>query len=195
MVLCDTEIRAAIYHKHVIIDPEPPPEHITTSALDLMLGSEFAKWKPPQEKGVEFAIDPSQPGFFQDFSSSQFVERIRLTDGESVVVQPGDFLLGITRESIQLPRSSRLAARVEGRSSLARLGLGVHVTAPTIHAGFRGHIALEITNQGPLPIRLRPGLRICQLIFEQVFGTPSMDMAGIFQDQTSPAGGTRDQTP
>jgi len=64
----------------------------------------------------------------------------------------------------------------------------VHITAPTIHAGFKGNIALEIKNHGVLPIRLRPGMLICQLIFEQVFGTPSRTMAGIFQDQGSVTG-------
>jgi dCTP deaminase len=187
MILCDTEIRAALNHRQVIIDPEPPLEHITTSAVDLMLGSEFTRWKPPRRKGAAFSIDPSAPDFYPEFAS-EYQERIPLESDGSVVIKPRDFVLALTRERIELPGSSRLAARVEGRSSLARLGLGIHVTAPTIHAGFRGRITLEITNQGPLPIRLRPEMRICQLILEQVFGTPSMDMTGVFQDQTSVAG-------
>jgi dCTP deaminase len=95
------------------------------------------------------------------------------------------------RERVGLPRQSRLAARVEGRNSLARLGLAVHLTAPTIHAGFSGNITLEITNQGPIPIKLRPGLAICQLVLEHVFGTPAREMTGIFQDQDSTAGRLR----
>jgi hypothetical protein len=82
----------------------------------------------------------------------------------AVVINPQEFLLGITHERVHLPSSSRLCARVEGRSTLARLGLGVHVTAPTIHAGWNGKIALEIAHHGNVPIRLAPGLRICQLI-------------------------------
>jgi hypothetical protein len=66
---------------------------------------------------------------------------------------------------------SRLAARVEGKSSLARLGLGIHVTAPTIHSGFAYPIRLEILNHGHAPIRLRSGMKICQLIFEATLGT------------------------
>jgi dCTP deaminase len=107
-----------------------------------------------------------------------------------VLIRPGEFVLALTRERVELPRQSRLAARVEGRSSLARLGLAVHLTAPTIHAGFRGYITLEITNQGPIPIKLRPGLAICQLILEHVFGTPAAEMTGAFQDQTSVEGRT-----
>jgi len=97
-------------------------------------------------------------------------------------------MLARTQEWIELPRTARLAARVEGRSSLARLGVAVHLTAPVIHAGFRGYITLEITNPGPLPIRLRPGMQICQLVLELLFGTPSKEMTGLFQDQESVTG-------
>jgi len=108
-------------------------------------------------------------------------------------IEPGKFYLGWTLERIQLPHRSRLAARVEGKSSLARLGLGVHVTAPTIHAGFGSTdidpdflgspIQLEIWNTGPLPVLLKPGLRICQLIFEHVDGTPEQGYTGQFATQ------------
>jgi dCTP deaminase len=105
-------------------------------------------------------------------------------------IMPGMFLLGWTIEKIQLPHTSRIAARVEGKSSLARIGIGVHVTAPTIHAGFGyrpgdpsfpgNPIQLEIWNAGPLAVRLVKGLRICQLIFEEVHGTPSKGYDGRF---------------
>jgi dCTP deaminase len=107
-------------------------------------------------------------------------------------MEPWAFLLGWTAERIQLPHSARLAARVEGRSSLARLGLGVHVTAPIIHAGF-GHtsdsaylgtrIRLEIWNFGPFLIRLEKGMKICQLILEEVHGTPEKGYEGVFATQ------------
>jgi dCTP deaminase len=107
----------------------------------------------------------------------------------SVTIPPQVLILGITEEHVELPIDGRLAARVEGRSTLGRIGLAVHVTAPTIHSGFRGKITLEIVNHGTLPILLRPGLRVCQLIVEQVFGTPGRQMSGVFQDQKSTAGG------
>ena len=106
-------------------------------------------------------------------------------------------MLGVTRETIGLAlpsdleqdirRKGCLAARVEGKSSLARFGLLVHFTAPTIHAGFSGTIALEMMNLGPAPIRLSRGMPICQLILEQVFGEP-LSGAGQFQGQTDAAG-------
>jgi dCTP deaminase len=111
------------------------------------------------------------------------------------------FLLGWTLEKVQLPHRSRLAARVEGKSSLARLGVGVHVTAPTIHAGFGASadpqhlgnpLQLEIWNVGPLSVVLKTGMRICQLIFEVVDGTPEKGYAGQFhiQGPQLPAGPT-----
>ncbi|MFZ5587871.1 MAG: dCTP deaminase [Thermodesulfobacteriota bacterium] len=82
-----------------------------------------------------------------------------------------------------------LAARVEGRSSLARLGLQIHMTAPTIHAGFYGKIALEIFNAGPFPLKLKKGLAICQLIIEEIKTPPSGSMEGhAFQRQESARG-------
>jgi dCTP deaminase len=108
-------------------------------------------------------------------------------------LKPKEFILGWTVEKIKLPHRARIAARVEGKSSLARLGLGVHVTAPTIHAGFgydanepqgKGNpIQLEIWNIGDYAIRLIPGLAICQLIFEEVHGTPDKGYHGVFAHQ------------
>jgi dCTP deaminase len=92
-------------------------------------------------------------------------------------------LLGWTKETVELPLSSRLAARVEGKSALARIGLGVHITAPTVHAGFRGSIQLEMVNFGNHDIILDQGMRICQLIFEQTVGTPEKGYAGQFAGQ------------
>jgi dCTP deaminase len=79
---------------------------------------------------------------------------------------------------------------VEGRSSYARLGLVVHMTAPTIHAGFRGHIVLEMMNFGPFPLRIDPGTtRICQLIFEELGSDPTIALKTVFQDQAGVLGG------
>ena len=104
-------------------------------------------------------------------------------------IRPGDFVLGITYERVTLPLESGIAARVEGRSSLARIGLTVHLTAPTIQAGWTGRITLEMVNQGPWPIKLRPyELRVCQLIFERVGELRQDGLESQFQGQDSPGG-------
>jgi dCTP deaminase len=124
-------------------------------------------------------------------TSRQFGREIPL-DEQGYVVEPFSFLLGWTAERIQLPHAARLAARVEGKSRLARLGLGVHVTAPTIHAGFGASedpqflgnsIRLEIWNIGSFRIKLERGMPICQLIFEWVDGTPEQGYRGQFTVQ------------
>jgi dCTP deaminase len=133
-------------------------------------------------------IDPHAADFSFATLAEQYALQIPPDADGSVVLRPADFILGITAERVSLPVASRLAARVEGRSTLARLGMSVHVTAPTIQSGFSGHITLEITNHGGLSIRLRPGLRVCQLIVEQVFDTPSKAISTAFQNQTSSTG-------
>ena len=102
----------------------------------------------------------------------------------SFILHPHKFVLGSTREHIDLPRKSKIAARVEGRSTLARLGLVVHLTAPTIHAGFSGVIVLEMYNFGNYPLRLHPGrVAICQLIFEQLGRIPKGPVRTTYKGQ------------
>jgi deoxycytidine triphosphate deaminase len=104
---------------------------------------------------------------------------------EGYVLYRNKLILGFTKEYVDLRLDTKYAARVEGKSSLARLGLSVHITAPTIHSGFDGCVRLEIVNHGPLPIRLRSGMSICQLIFEQTLGTPDKGYNGQFAGQKS----------
>ena len=144
------------------------------------------------------------PGFrFADIEK-QFAKPIEVTSSgfelppsymSTPETGPRHFILGWTHERIYFPHKSRLCTRVEGKSRLGRMGLGVHVTAPTIHAGF-GHnpnddhdhdhgaqLRLEIWNVGPLPIVLMPMMRICQLIIEEVREVPSAGYGGDFNRQ------------
>ena len=98
-------------------------------------------------------------------------------------------MLAITRERVHLKRESKLAARVEGRSSLARIGIVVHLTAPTIHAGFGGKITLEMINFSPFYLKMVPNKTpICQLIVEMLASVPTIDINTKFQGQTIPSG-------
>ena len=113
-----------------------------------------------------------------------------ITEDQPYKLDRDQFILGQTRESIGLPITPNqpcLAARIEGKSSRARLGLLVQFTAPTVHAGWNGQLALEIINLGAAPILLSPGVPIAQLIVEQVYGTP-VENPSQFQDQTTPEG-------
>jgi dCTP deaminase len=196
MILSDREIKAALTRESVRIEPYPGDDSWSSTAVDLTLAGELRRWK--QASGARY-----RPGVFcpaaADFNYSQLVDEhteVISLAADGYRLKPRTFVLGWTAETIQLPQRSRIAARVEGKSSLARLGLGVHVTAPTIHAGFgydeskphfRGNpIQLEIYNVGPLTIQLEKGMRICQLIFEEVHGTPEKGYTGRFAVQGPP---------
>lgn len=117
-------------------------------------------------------------------------KRQTITEEQPFSLKTGRFVLGRTLERVELPIGDDgecLAARIEGKSSYARCGLLVHFTAPTIHCGFRGVIALELCNLGPANILLYPGTPICQLIIEVVRGVPFRNDSQ-FQGQQAPGG-------
>lgn len=193
MILSDRETKAALARGSIRITPDPRSETFlwSSTALDLRLGDQLAFWDLTAADAPR-SFSPADPSHLLKDLIKRFVHPIPIPP-EGYPVEPGRFYLGWTLDRIQLPHRSRIAARVEGKSSLARLGLGVHVTAPTIHAGFGytdfdptflgNPIQLEIWNTGPLPIVLKPSLRICQLIFEQVDGTPEQGYEGQFAIQ------------
>lgn len=185
MILTDREIDIAMRLRSIIVDPSPGPEALSSTSLDLSLDRRAQTWKSTSMAGVEQqVICPWKPGYSYSSVVAEFVEDMTMPD-TGYILEPKQFLLGWTRERVELPVQSRIAARVEGKSSLARLGIGIHVTAPTIHAGFKGQIQLEIFNHGTLRIRLIPGAKICQLVFETTTGTPEKGYTGIFLGQGS----------
>lgn len=183
MILTDREIQSAIDTGQIAVEPRPNADAYSSTSLDLTLAETGSTWKVAVG-GVNISIDPGSDGFKYSDVVANYTNRVDLSSGE-FLLQPKAFLLCWTRERVTLPAHARIAARVEGKSSLARLGLGVHITAPTIHAGFDAPLQLEMVNHGTLPVRLRPGMRICQLIFEQTFGTPDKGYKGRFQGQSS----------
>lgn len=194
MILSNVEIYRALDSGQLIIDPQPSPRTgqpdapgkspFNTSSVDLTLAPQASI---PKEH-LSVVIDPERGNLPQTIAS--LYDSHTISDA-GFTLEQGKFLLARTVERVALPilvgGTSGLAARVEGRSSLARLGLLVHFTAPTIHAGFNGTITLEMINLGPSAIRLTPGMRICQLILEHVVGTPDRNDS-MFQGQRAPAG-------
>jgi dCTP deaminase len=194
MILSDREARAAVQRRLILVSDCPPAGDTrwSSTTLDLTLAAEIRPWLPQGSAGADVIIDPSSP----EFNSNQLInERTQAVscEGDGYVIQPHALVLGWTQEKIKLPNASRIGARVEGKSSLARIGLGIHVTAPTIHPGFGeklddpefigSPIRLEIWNIGPLKIRLKKGMPICQIIFEEVHGIPEGPYAGQFAVQ------------
>src|SRR6266852_4880688 len=194
MILSDREIWLALDKGGLKITPRPNLEVYSSTAVDLTLGGELLRWKPKGGRGgaKPTIFCPDDPEFDHQTLRNDHGETVQIPNS-SHTIEPRSFHLGWTIERIQLPPYSRLAARVEGKSSLARLGIGVHITAPTIHAGF-GYkendpsyigtpLQLEIWNVGELHIEIKKGMRICQLIFEEVRSLPDKGYSGRFHEQ------------
>jgi len=182
VILTDREIRNSIEAGQFDIIPRPPIDHYSSTTVDLTLSSILRIFKTPSE-GMKQAIDPGRPGFNATKLINSLTERHDIDPANGFDLERGVLILGWTNESVDLKEHCRIAARVEGKSSLARVGLGIHVTAPIIHTGFKAPIQLEIINHGPLPICLRSGMRICQLAFETTLGMPDRAYKGQFLGQ------------
>lgn len=156
MILSDRDIKKALKVGHIKVDPKPDLKtQLGTSSLDLRLGYHFRVFKHRRRPFV----DPMDPETMKGMT-----EEIKISSKEPYVIQPDEFVLASILEWVELPDD--ISARIDGRSSLGRLGLVIHSTAGHIDAGFKGSITMEMTNIGMMPILLYPKMRICQLVFE-----------------------------
>ena len=170
MRLANSAILREIESGNLAFAPELTEGRVGPSSVDLTLSDTFhvleTKFREQRQAGVASAIELIEyewPRFVSTFGTAEIVHANGYFE-----IPVGELVIGYTRESVGLPR--HLGGRVEGKSSIARIGLFVHISAPTIHPGWKGRIALEFYNVGPLPIRVRPGDTICQLILERVEG-------------------------
>ncbi|ARN80310.1 dCTP deaminase [Methylocystis bryophila] len=183
MILTDREIRTAIKRGVIVIDPPPSENAYSSTSVDLTLDHELTLFKDDIDgTGIEMILDPSNRRVDTEKALESITSKATIHD-DGYVLKSNKLVLAYTKEYVDLRIDTKYAARVEGKSSLARYGLSIHITAPTIHAGFDGRIRLEMLNHGPLPIRLRKGMPICQLIFEQTLGTPDKGYSGQFAGQ------------
>lgn len=166
-VLSDGTIRRLVEEGRVRIDPWDPAM-VQPASVDLRLGSSFRVFHNFRVPAIDLAAPPSN-----------LTEHVVVPEGESFVIHPGEFVLGRTDEWVELPDD--LVARIEGKSSLGRLGLIVHATAGFVDPGWKGTLTLEITNLTRVPIVLWPGKPIAQLSFmtldrpaERPYGHPDL---------------------
>lgn len=149
MLMSDRDLTAAIKAGTVALDPFDP-ELVQPSSIDVRLDRQFRVFN----NHLYTHIDPRE-------RQDDLTTVVEVADGEPFVLHPGEFVLASTIETVTL--GDHLAGRLEGKSSLGRLGLLVHSTAGFIDPGFSGQITLELSNVATLPIRLWPGMRIGQL--------------------------------
>ena len=151
MLLSDRDIRAEIADKRVVLEPYDV-EMIQPSSVDVRLDRFFRVFENHRYPHIDPAED--QP---------DLTRLVEPPGDEPFILHPGEFVLGSTYEVVSLPDD--VAARLEGKSSLGRLGLLTHSTAGFIDPGFRGHVTLELSNVATLPILLWPGMKIGQMCF------------------------------
>ena len=149
MLLSDRDIRAQIAEKRVGVEPFSDAM-IQPSSVDVRLDKFFRVFENHKYEVIDPALE--QP---------ELTRQIVAEDGEAFILHPGEFVLASTYEVITLPDD--IAGRLEGKSSLGRLGLLTHSTAGFIDPGFSGHITLELSNVANLPVKLYPGMKIGQL--------------------------------
>lgn len=166
MKLSDVDIRQYLSEERIRIEPYPAENQIGAMSVDLELGSTFRVFTP----GKASFVDLAPPGGWGATDLEDLMSLIEVEGDTPFYLHPGDFALGITVQKISIPND--VAGRLDGRSSLARLGLMVHATAHTIDPGWDGRITLEFFNCGRLPLALRAGMRICAISFEKLL-TPT----------------------
>lgn len=154
MLMSDRDIRAAIESGHIGLEPLEM-SLLQPSSFDVRLDRFFRLF----DNHKYAYIDPAE-------DQSDLTHLVEVTSDEPFILHPGEFVLGSTYEFVTLP--DNIAARLEGKSSLGRLGLLTHSTAGFVDPGFRGHVTLELANVSNLPIKLWPGMKVGQLCFFQL---------------------------
>jgi dCTP deaminase len=151
VILSDGSIRKELAQGRIVIDPLDEAD-IQPSSVDLRVDRYFRVFR----NDTTPFIDPKLP-------QEDLTELVEVADGKAFILHPGEFVLGSTLERVSLPED--LVARLEGKSSLGRLGLLIHSTAGFVDAGWDGHLTLELSNVANLPIAIYPGMKIGQISF------------------------------
>jgi dCTP deaminase len=166
-VLSDGTIRRLADEGRIVIDPWDEAM-VQPASVDIRLGDSFRVFHNHRVTAIDLRDPPRN-----------LTEEVVIGDGEPFAIHPGEFVLGRTLETVEIPED--IVCRIEGKSSIGRLGLIVHATAGFVDPGFRGSLTLEITNLTRVPIKLYAGLPIAQLSFmaldrpaEHPYGSPEL---------------------
>jgi dCTP deaminase len=161
MVLSDVDIKRYLELGKIRITPQLPPEQFGSCSVDFRLGNEFSIFEHSRHP----YIDLRNKRGIEDLMKPVLVE-----GDDPFILQPREFVLAITEECLEL--DADVLGRLEGRSSLGRIGIIVHGTAGLFDPGWSGKATLELSNLSRMPVALYPGMRICSFTFEQL-STPS----------------------
>ena len=176
MKLADTQILEYLQVGKIIIDPKPAEGMINGASIDLRLGRNFRVFSMHSSSHIDLGTSRAE---IDAAIKRVMSDEITVSDGEVFYLHPGELSLGVTAERIVL--SSDVCGIINGRSSLARLGLMVHSTAHFVDPGWSGAIVLEFYNCGRVPLGLRPGMGICAIAFEPL-SSPAVRHYGARRD-------------
>lgn len=151
VILSDRTIREELAAGRIVISPLDP-EDVQPSSVDLRLDRFFRVFRNHTKRVIDVKVN-----------QEELTELVEIGGEDAFILHPGEFVLGSTLERVSLPDD--LVARLEGKSSLGRLGLLIHSTAGFVDAGWDGHLTLELSNVATLPITLYPGMKIGQISF------------------------------
>ena len=164
MVLSNVDIEKYIQEGKIRITPEPNLEtQLGSCSIDFKLGNTFRVFEHSKYPFIDLK---------EKVDADDLMRKIEVPNGEGFTMQPGEFVLAATHEKLEL--ADDVMARLEGRSSLGRLGIIVHSTAGLFDPGWVGNATLELGNLGRMPVILYPGMRICAFTFEQLSSPSSM---------------------
>ncbi|MCF2946827.1 dCTP deaminase [Paraglaciecola aquimarina] len=161
MRLCDKDIYQYIQDGKIKISPQPEYQEISGVTVDMRLGNKFRVFESHSAPYIDLSGPKAE---VQAALNDVMGDEIEIADNKSFFLHPGELALAVTLESVTLP--ANIVGWLDGRSSLARLGLMVHVTAHRIDPGWSGNIVLEFFNSGKLPLALKPGMKIGAISFE-----------------------------
>jgi len=158
MILSDRDIKKALESGRIKIEPFPDfDKQLDACSVDFHLADKFRVFNYSGHPYIDLK---------KGFEAEQIMREVIVPEDKPFVMQPGDFVLAATVESLEL--ADDILGRIEGRSSLGRLGIIVHGTASIFHPGWRGCATMELGNLGVMPVALYPGMRICSFTFEEV---------------------------
>ena len=163
MILSDRTIRQELAAGRIVVRPLYK-DCIQPSSIDLHLSSEFRVFK-----------HSSHPVIDVKKKFGEYTELIKVKESEPFIIHPDEFVLGSTIENVEIPGD--IVGRLEGKSSLGRLGIIIHATAGYVDPGWKGRLTLEISNVGKIPVTLYPQMRIAQLSFLRMT-TPADNVYG-----------------
>ena len=179
MVLSDTTIKRELKQGNLVIRPLDAQD-IQPASVDLRLDAQVRVFNTNSRSLIDVREN------MDDLTETKTIE-----EGTAFIIHPGQFILGSTVEWVEIPE--HLVGRLEGKSSLGRIGLVIHATAGFADPGFKGNLTLELSNNSPLPITLYEGMKIGQLCLlalteppERLYGDPSLGSK--YQRQTGPTG-------